>query len=247
MSTEQLEFDIGDNEEATTVEMNEDGSNAEVTGVEEAPEVRVEGNKQSVELDKYNDSVKKRIDKLTARLRETERRETAALDYAKSVQQKAQELERRFHVTDTERLTEARGRVETQAAALKAVIKNCWQSGGDPQVIMCGGSQKQVISSFAGIATLYREAGKTSKGTAIVGAADLYISDFGEHRVIPNRNQRNRTVFVLDMDYWGVAYLRPVSQKEIARTGSAQKRLIDATYTLVAMNPASSGKISDCT
>lgn len=129
MSTEQLEFDIGDNEEATTVEMNEDGSDAEVTGVEEAPEVRVEGNKQSVELDKYNDSVKKRIDKLTARLRETERRETAALDYAKSVQQKAQELERRFHVTDTERLTEARGRVETQAAALKAVIRQAREEG----------------------------------------------------------------------------------------------------------------------
>lgn len=129
MSTEQLEFDIGDNEEATTVEMNEDGSNAEVTNVQEAPEVRVEGGKQSQELDKYNDSVKKRIDKLTARLRETERRESAALEYAKSVQQKAQELERRYHVTDTERLSEARGRIETQAAALKAVIRQAREEG----------------------------------------------------------------------------------------------------------------------
>lgn len=132
-------------------------------------------------------------------------------------------------------------------AGLKMVIKNCWVNGGDPQVIMCGGAQKQVISGFAGIATIYREAGKTSKGTAIIGAADLYISDFGEHRVIPNRNQRNRTVFVLDMDFWSVAYLRSVSQKEIARTGSAQKRFIDVAYTLVAKNPASSGKISDLT
>jgi hypothetical protein len=132
-------------------------------------------------------------------------------------------------------------------AALKAVIKNCWVSGGDPQVIMCGGAQKQVISGFAGIATIYREAGSTAKGTAIVGAADLYISDFGEHRVIPNRNQRNRTIFVLDMDYWSVAYLRPISQKPIARTGSAEKRFIDVVYTLVAKNPASSGKISDAT
>jgi hypothetical protein len=132
-------------------------------------------------------------------------------------------------------------------AGLKQVIKNCWASGGDPQIVMCGGATKQVISGFAGIATIYREAGKTSAGTSIVGAADLYISDSGEHRIIPNRNQRNRTVFVLDMDYWSVAYLRPISQKEIPRTGSAIKRFIDVAYTLVARNPASSGKISDVT
>lgn len=132
-------------------------------------------------------------------------------------------------------------------AALKRVIKNCWQSGGDPQIVMVGGATKQVVSGFAGIATLYRETGKTSKGTAIIGAADLYISDFGEHRVIPNRNQRNQVAFVLDMDFWDVAYLRPISQKEIARSGSALKRFIDVSYTLVAKNPTSSGKIADLT
>lgn len=132
-------------------------------------------------------------------------------------------------------------------AALKRVIKNCWVSGGDPQIVMVGGATKQVVSGFAGIATIFRESGKTAKGTAIIGAADLYISDFGEHRVIPNRNQRNRTAFVLDMDFWDVAYLRSISQKEIARTGSSQKRFIDVAYTLVAKNPTSSGKIADLT
>lgn len=132
-------------------------------------------------------------------------------------------------------------------ANLKAVIAACWTAGGNPGIIMVGGVQKQTVSGFAGIATIYREAGTTAKGTAIVGAADLYISDFGEHRVVPNRFQRNRTAFVLDMDYWSVAYLRPVSQKEIARTGGAEKRYIDVEFCLVADNPASSGKIADLT
>ncbi len=131
--------------------------------------------------------------------------------------------------------------------ALKQVIRNCWVSGGDPQVIMVGASTKQVVSGFAGIATLYRESGNTAKGTAIIGAADVYVSDFGEHRVIPNRVQRNRTAFVLDMDFWSVAYLRSISQKEIARTGSSMKRFIDVACTLVCKNPLSSGKISDLT
>lgn len=73
----------------------------------------------------------------------------------------------------------------------------------------------------------------------------LYISDFGEHRVVPNRFQRNRTAFVLDMDYWAVGYLRKVSQKEIARTGSSMKRFIDVEFCLIAQNPQSSGKACD--
>lgn len=130
---------------------------------------------------------------------------------------------------------------------LKAVIAACWAAGGNPGIIMCGASQKQTISGFAGIATLYREAGSTAKGTAIVGAADLYISDFGEHRIVPNRFSRQRTVLILDMDYWGVAYLEKVSQKPIARTGSAEKKLIDTTFCLVARNPQASGKVADAT
>ncbi len=128
---------------------------------------------------------------------------------------------------------------------LKAVIKACWTAGGNPGIIMCGPVNKQVISGFAGIATLYREAGSTAKGTAIVGAADLYISDFGEHRVVPNRFSRDQTCLILDMDYWKVGYLRKVSQKEIARTGASIKRFIDVEYCLVAANPQSSGKIAN--
>ena len=128
---------------------------------------------------------------------------------------------------------------------LKHVIANCWTSGGNPGIIMVGGTQKQTVSGFSGIATLYREAGNTAKGTAIVGAADIYISDFGEHRIVPNRFQRNRTALILDMDYWAVAYLRKVSQKEIARTGGSEKRFIDVEFCLVADNPNSSGKVAD--
>lgn len=128
---------------------------------------------------------------------------------------------------------------------LKYVIRQCWAAGGNPGIIMCGPVTKQTISAFAGIATIYREAGTTAKGTAIVGAADLYISDFGEHRVVPNRFSRDRTCLVLDMDYWKIAYLRKVQQKEIARTGASIKRFIDCEYALVASNPQSSGKISD--
>ena len=141
--------------------------------------------------------------------------------------------------------TDASNAATFTVTPLKHVIANCWTKGGNPGIIMVGGTQKQTVSGFTGIATLYREAGSTAKGTAIVGAADIYISDFGEHRIVPNRFSRNRTALILDMDYWSVGYLRKVSQKEIARTGGSEKRFIDVEFCLVADNPSSSGKVAD--
>lgn len=130
---------------------------------------------------------------------------------------------------------------------LKSVIRSCYTSGGNPAVVMVGPFNKQAVSGFAGIATLYREATASARGTRIIGAADVYVSDFGEHRVVPNRFQRDRTAFVLDMDYWSVAYLRRFQQNEIAKTGDAEKRQVVVEYTLVGRNEGASGKIADCT
>jgi len=81
----------------------------------------------------------------------------------------------------------------------------------------------------------------------IVAAADVYISDFGEHRVLPNRFMRTSVALVLDMDYWEVAYLRPFTQFPLAKTGDSEKRQMLAEYTLVSRNEAASGKVTSLT
>jgi hypothetical protein len=132
-------------------------------------------------------------------------------------------------------------------ANLKTVIRECWTNGGDPKVIMVGPFNKQLVSGFTGIATLYRETSATAQGTRIIGAADVYVSDFGEHRVVPNRFQRDSVALVLDMDYWAVHYLRKFQQHEIAKTGDSDKRQIVTEYTLVCRSELASGKVTDCT
>ena len=127
---EELDFNVGEDEQEATVEMNEDGSDAKLS-VEEPPAVE-QGKKAGPaeeELDDYSGKVKKRIDKLTARLRETQRREEAALEYAKNVQQQNQKLEQVFQQTDTQRLEEMQNRVGTQLMALKHVIKKAREEG----------------------------------------------------------------------------------------------------------------------
>jgi len=127
---EELDFNVGEDEQEATVEMNEDGSDATLS-VEEPPAVE-QGKKAGPaeeELEDYSGKVKKRIDKLTARLRETQRREEAALEYAKNVQQQNQKLEQVFQQTDTQRLEEMQNRVGTQLMALKHVIKKAREEG----------------------------------------------------------------------------------------------------------------------
>ena len=125
MGTEQLDFKIGEDEEPAEVEMNEDGTNAVVTSKEEAPMVETTASTEPKkdELDQYGDKVQKRIDKLTGRLRETQRREEAAIEYARNLQQRTDELEQRFQRTDADRLIEAKGRIDTQMITLKQIIK----------------------------------------------------------------------------------------------------------------------------
>jgi hypothetical protein len=123
-SEEKLEYEIGENEEETTVEVESaEEASEEVEASAEKPEAKDD------ELEQYSEGVQKRINKLTARLREHQRREQAALDYAKSVQAKAQELEQKFRSTDSARMSEAKNRVETQVVALKQIIKKAREEG----------------------------------------------------------------------------------------------------------------------
>ena len=135
MSDEDLDFKVGEEDESpTTIAIDDQGGTEIIEGKEpEAPVVETEqsasAQSQGEELDVYSDKVKKRIDKLTARLRETERREQAALEYAKNVQQKAQVLEQHAYQSDNARLGEAKSRIDTQSVALKQIIRKAREEG----------------------------------------------------------------------------------------------------------------------
>ena len=130
---QEMNFDVGEDEqEETTIEMNEDGTDAKVAEQEEIVVEQTQkktSSSDTEELENYSGKVKKRIDKLTARLRETQRREEAALEFAKNVQQQNQVLEERYQKTDGERLQEAQGRVSSHTLALKQVIKKAREEG----------------------------------------------------------------------------------------------------------------------
>jgi len=121
----QLEFDLGENEVATDISINEEGK----AEVQETPSVAVETQSNREELETISDNVQKRISKLTARMREAERREQAAIEYAKGLQTQTQTLQQKLVNTDYSRLNEAKTRLETQQATLKAIIRKAREEG----------------------------------------------------------------------------------------------------------------------
>ena len=81
--------------------------------------------------------------------------------------------------------TEGTGRTFTETI-LKTVVKEVYQSGGNPKMLMVNPAHKQTVSGFAGIAA-QRYMAPSDMPTTIVGAADVYLSDFGTMSVVPNR------------------------------------------------------------
>lgn len=126
---------------------------------------------------------------------------------------------------------------------LKDVLKQCWDNGGDPDCIMVGSFNKQVISGFTGNATRF----KGAEDKKLVAAIDIYDSDFGELEIIANRFQRARDAHIIQKDMWALASLRPVQIEDLSKTGDSEWRLLVAEYTLESRNEAASGGIFDLT
>jgi hypothetical protein len=129
-------------------------------------------------------------------------------------------------------------------ALLKTVVSEVFVSGGSPKILMVGAAGKQKVSSFAGIAAQrYMAPGNTP--TTIIGAADIYMSDFGQISIVPNRFMRVRDALVLDPEYAALAYLRPFQTNDLAKTGDSENTQLLAEVTLEVKNEAAHGIVAD--
>ena len=128
-------------------------------------------------------------------------------------------------------------------SALKSVIKLVWNAGGDPSMIMVGPFNKQKLSGFTGNSTRFDAGADATLYTSV----DVYASDFGQLQVVPNRFSRDRDAWVLDMEFWGIAFLRDFTMHEIAKSGDSEKRQLLVEATLESRNEAASGLVADLT
>ena len=129
---------------------------------------------------------------------------------------------------------------------LKTGIQGVWTQGGDPKVLMVGPFNKTVVSGFTGIATRFRDV-KPGSQAEIIGAADVYVSDFGTVSVVPNRFQPEGNAYIVDPEYASVGYLRNFRTEVLAKTGDSEKRMLIVEYGLKVRQQKSHAAIRDLT
>ena len=136
-------------------------------------------------------------------------------------------------------------------AKLKECVKSCFENGGNPTILVVPPTQKQVVSGFPGIAEQRYAAPTSGKQTTIMGAADVYLSDFGTLSVVPDRFMTASTspaaeqALVLDPSMAAIATLRPFQSNLLAKSGDSEKHQMLVEYTLQVSNEKAHGIVAD--
>ena len=136
---------------------------------------------------------------------------------------------------------------------LDAVILSTYNAGGNPNTLMVSPYVKTVFSGFMSDTDVaqQRYAAPKKSQTTIIAAADMYLSDFGEISVIPNRQMARagaaiaRNAFLIDPKMVSMGVFDPIQLEKPAKTGDAEKRVLITEYTLFVNNEAAHGVAAD--
>ena len=111
-------IEVQQEEEKPAVEIKEDK-------VQEKPKVETKKD----ELEEYSESVKKRIAKLTHKIREAERQKEEAINFAHSVKKEKEQIESRLSRTDQRYVSEFESRVKSSLDNVKIALKSAINAG----------------------------------------------------------------------------------------------------------------------
>ena len=137
------DVDVAETKDQETVEVKEEQSNEETTKndtsaddtskksdvSDDVQNSEQEKSQKDSELEEYSKGVQNRISKLTRKMREAERREAAALDYAKAVEYKRRVMESQFEKRDSAYNKKLEESVKTGMEAAQKELAAAIESG----------------------------------------------------------------------------------------------------------------------
>ena len=131
----------------------------------------------------------------------------------------------------------------TEAMVLSAG-ETAYDNGSDVNTLMIKPGDAQIVAGFAGSAGRNRE---IAQGKTLVNAIDLYVSPYGEYRVVLNRHLATDTALLIDPAMFKTCVLRPFARTLLAATGDSDKHSIVGEYSCKHMNFGDSVKITGLT
>lgn len=126
---------------------------------------------------------------------------------------------------------------------LAGVLQSVWEQGGNATMIVVGGFNKRVASTFAGNASRFKKA----EDKKLVASIEVYEGDFGQLQVVPSRNTVTRQAVVLDPDYVEVGWLQAMYNFDLAKTGHSDRRAVATEWGVVVGNEKAHGLVADLT
>ena len=128
--------DIDTTGNSVDIELDDSKANTKEVETKEQPIVEVKEVKdEKDEREEYSEGVKKRIDRLTYKIRESERREKEALSFAEQVKSERDQLQTKFNTLDDGYVNEFAGRVKSELETAKSALKLAVSAGDvDAQV-----------------------------------------------------------------------------------------------------------------
>lgn len=131
----------------------------------------------------------------------------------------------------------------TEAAVL-ATGQAVYNQGGDASVLMVKPADSLIVAGFANASGRTRDFGSGSK---VVNVVNLYVSPFGEYKVVLNRFQKATDAWLFDPDMWEEMTLRSWTRETLAKDGDSTKQMMVGEFGLRHKNFAGDGLITNLT
>jgi hypothetical protein len=127
-------------------------------------------------------------------------------------------------------------------AAILSVNQKLYEAGSEATIIMVKPGDALIVAGFD------KASGRTrvinDDKTTLVNAVDLYVSPFGEQKVVINRWIKETEALVFKPDMWSQVTLRPFTRELLAKTGDADRHMIIGELSLKHKNYKGTGRIT---
>ena len=145
------EVDLGYTDISTTSEEKAETKKDKIQEEETLQETKADKKEDKDDLSKVSDNAQKRIKELTYKYREAERREKAALEYAKGLKTKYEDVNAKYQSTDEEYLKQYDARIDAERDKVKRQLKDALDLQDTEKVMEANDAlTKLAVSRLAG-------------------------------------------------------------------------------------------------
>jgi hypothetical protein len=139
---------------------------------------------------------------------------------------------------------EAGGSAALTEAMLLSAGQTAYNNGSDVDTFMIKPADAQIVAGFSASSGRNRE---IAQGKTLVNAIDLYVSPYGEYRVVLNRHLEATHALLIDPSMFKTCTLRPFTRTLLAKDGDSDKHFVVGEMSVKHMNFGDSVQINALT